>query len=181
MLFLFVISVCQVAIGRPLGYTQHSHGDQRTNIITGKPFPCDSHLVAWEYYRIKPEYAGFLDVFRPSIFADTTNYTLIHSTAVPPQPIGRQILKLPEMLPVKAGDVIGMHFPSEGRHFVANIQPSQLAGHILEMDAVLLCGEDPNLQLGDAIGSNQCSDIARTYTVRAIIYQNWTLGRPGYL
>ena len=157
-----------------------STGGKSTNIITNKAFACDSHLVAWEYYRIYPEYTGFLDVFRPSMDENaTTVYTLIHSIVVPPQPSGMQVLELPNMLPVEAGDVIGMHFPDDGRHFASNIRGTQLySSEDIEMDDVIICGKLPNLQEGDAIKNTTCSDKPRVYALRAILFQNWTLGMP---
>ena len=148
-----------------------------TNIIKSKPVLCDSHLLAWEYNRIFPTVTGNLGVFRPSFDAVNSYYTLVHSTAVPTQPVGRQILKLPEMLPVKAGDVIGMYFTGDGRHFIANVQPGQMgSSEELDLDTVILCGRRTDFEEGDVIEGSSCSEIPRAYALRAILYQNWTLG-----
>ena len=80
------------------------------------------------------------------------------------------------MLPVKAGDVIGMHAHGHLRHIAANIHSGQLDhGDELEMDTVLECRVKSSHDR-DLINSDSCSEIQRAYALRAIVQQNWTLG-----
>jgi hypothetical protein len=55
-------------------------GDNRANLLINNIFPCRGYVVAWQYYRIIPRYAGYVGIWRQ---VNDLQFRLIGKTELP--------------------------------------------------------------------------------------------------
>ncbi len=80
-------------------------------------FPCDDEVIGLRYRNglitIEKRDFGFIDIWRP--LNDLRMFKLIHKVAVPSIKYRNHEVLLNSPLPVKAGDVLGIHHPRNAK------------------------------------------------------------------
>ena len=113
---------CPDFIGRELSRLPRS-GDNRANLLINNIFPCRGYVVAWQYYRIIPRYAGYVGIWRQ---VNDLQFRLIGKTELPIANEGNQTVFVDPPILVDKGDFIGIFYSSKAEEgVVASATPAE--------------------------------------------------------
>ena len=140
-------------------------GNVGMNIMLSAKFVCNATIVAWEMYRIKASFTGWVEVLRPVASGPGESYGVVHRTFVPAVPQnGLQKIVLGVGLQAEAGDVLAVR-PADRYQFIDNDRDDRHNSW-----PARLCPREHHLATdGTPSDISGCKQTNRKYALRAIL------------